>query len=326
MDTEKHHYVPKVYLKQFSKDFLGHFYAAGPKPLYLKTVNPRHAEQVCYIHDFYTLNERTLSALGIDDAKFLETKAFDYEKRLLPRIFSKLNHKNVYLNKSYHDRFIDIYLSFKQRNAYYRNIFMNHDLNAMTDREIEKMKPAKKWIEEVSGQNYDHFMGKIKHQIISDNELPGELHKRTLIETAIGQNSAINDAKRLLLKMSFYVLEPLNNSDFFITSDNPGFSLLGKKVFNTNFGRFDSVGFPINSKQLVFLTGISSQSHLEIHKKINFAKIGTKEVHLLNCCTVFNANEHVFCESKKYLTEFVVRFENEYSIISETSKPIDNPK
>lgn len=312
MEKQRHHYVPKVYLREFSKNRSGHFYAAGPKPNLLRTINPRHVEQVCYIDNFYTLKEKTKEQSKVDDIDFLEKKAFDYEKRLLPRIISKLKNKNVYLNKSYHDSLIDIYLNIKQRNLFYRKNFRAYDIAKLAEKELERMKPLQSWIEEMSGQNYETFMGKIKDQILEDKDLPDELHKQTLIETAIGKNDAINNSSEVLKAMTFFVLEPLNSSDFFITSDNPGFTLLGDKVFNTNFGRFDSIGFPINSKQLVFLRGKSRQSNLEIHKKINFIKLGTKGIDTLNFCTIFNSTEYVFCESKKYLTELIERFYNEH--------------
>lgn len=312
MVKQKHHYVPKIYLREFSKNRLGHFFAAGPKPNFLKTINPKHAEQVCYVDNFYTLGERTKEQLEVDDIDFLEKKAFDYEKRLLPRIISKLKHKNVYLTKSYFDSLIDIYLNLKQRNLFYRKGFQNEDMSKLTDNEINKMLHLKPWIEEMSGQNFESFMGKIKEQIIRDKDLPDELHKQTLIETAKGTNDAINNAKDVLKKMELFVLEPINNSDYFITSDNPGFTLLGDKVFNTNFGRFDSIGFPINSKQTVFLKGLSSQSSVEIHKRINFIKLRTKGIDLMNYCTIFNSNEYVFCESKKYLVDLINRFVNEH--------------
>lgn len=311
MEKQRQHYVPKVYLKEFSKNKLGHFYAAGPKPDYLTTINPRHVEQVCYVDNFYTLKEKTKKLENIEDADFLEKKAFDYEKRLLPRIISKLKHKNIYLNKSYYDSLIDIYLNLKQRNLFYRNGFKNSDHQSFIDKEIERMSPLKSWIEEMSGIDYDSLMGKIKEQILQDKELPEELHKQSLIDTAKGQNDAINRTKEVIKRMNLFILEPVSALDYFITSDNPGFTLLGDKVFNTNFSRFNSIGFPINSRQLVFFNGISSRSQFEIHKRINFIKIPSSEIHLINCYTAFNSNEYLFCENKKYLTEFTKKFVEE---------------
>ncbi len=312
MNKQRQHYVPKVYLKEFTRDRSGHFYAAGPRPKHLTSIDYRHVEQVCYSHNFYTLRENTKDQAEVEDNNFLEKKAFDYEKRLLPRIIDKLRHKNVYLNKSYHDSLIDIYLNLKQRNLFYRHNFIGQDMSALTDKQIDGMKPLKSWIEEMSGESFDNFMGKIKEKIILDTDLPAEMHKQTLIESAFGKNDAINKAKECLKRMTLYVFEPLNNSDYFLTSDNPGFSLLGDKVFNTNFGRFDAVGFPISSRQTVFLTGNSKQNQLEILKRINFVKLDTKRMDLINYCTIFNSNEYVFCETKKYLTELVKRFESEH--------------
>jgi hypothetical protein len=311
LNKQRHHYVPKVYLKEFTKNKSGHFFAAGPRPRHLKTINPKHVEQVCYVDNFYTLKERSKIMSDVGDINFLEKKAFDYEKRLLPRIISKFKHKNVYLNRSYHESLLDIYLNLKQRNLFYRNNFRSQDISALTDKQINQMHNLKPWVEEMSGENFETFIGKVKESIIHDKELPDEMHKQTLIESAKGKNDAINNAKESLKRMELFIFEPINHSDYFITSDNPGFTLLGDQVFNTNFGHFDSIGFPINSKQIVFLRGISPQSPLEIHKRINFRRLGTKGTDLMNYCTIFNSNKYVFCESKRYLVEIIGKFERE---------------
>lgn len=267
---------------------------------------------MCYIDNFYTLRDETSRQFGLGDIEFLEKKGFDYEKKLLPRIVDKFRHKNVYLNSSYHESLINIYLSLKQRNLFYRRYFQSMDLAALTEKHIKDLKPMKAVIEQLSGEDFDSFMGKIKGQIVDDSLLPEEMHKQMLVESHKGTNEAINDAKKALERLNLYLLEPSREKDYFLTSDNPGFTLLANMVFNTNFGRFDSIGFPINSRQAVFLTGQSNQSTLEIHKRINFISLDPKAVERFNHCTIFNANELVFCESKKFLTEAIGSFLDEH--------------
>jgi hypothetical protein len=147
----------------------------------------------------------------------------------------------------------------------------------------------------------DEMFEKIKNDIILDSERHEEFHKTALVTSAKGINSNVEETKRVLLKMNIYLFEPKYHNDYFITSDNPGFSLLKGKVFNTNFGDFDSVGFPINSKQFIFFHGKSVQSEFEIRRAINYQKATSKEVDQFNYYTMQNSFEYVFCESKSYL-------------------------
>ena len=61
--------MPKVYLKEFSKDKSGHFFAAVPRPDYLRSINSRHVEQVCYVDNF----------IGRIKAQFLSDKDYPDE-------------------------------------------------------------------------------------------------------------------------------------------------------------------------------------------------------------------------------------------------------
>lgn len=308
MDNQKQHYVPKVYLKQFSKNKSGHFYAAGPKSNNLRSINPRHVEQVCYLDNFYTLKNETSESVNVKDRNFLEKNAFHYESRLLPRIINKLKHKNIYLNKSYHDSFIDIYLNIKQRNPCYRNSFNSDHLSESVTKQINILKLSKEWVEEMSGENFEVFTQRIKQKIVQDKDIKDELHKRILFDSFSGNDETMNKIKTVLGKMNLFVAEPLKDSEFFLTSDNPGFTILGDRILNTHFSEFTGVGFPITSKQFVLLLGTSSQSQLEIRKKINFRKFKTEAIDSLNRATIINSNEFVFCESKKYLSDTIEKY------------------
>lgn len=314
MEKEKHHYVPKLYLRQFTKELKGHFFGAGPKPDLLQTIKNKHVSEVCYLDNFYTLNKNeSLERFSLDDKNFIEKKAFKYESSRIRQIINKFKNRNVNLTKSYHEQLIDIYISIKMRNIFVRNQHKDTALiNQTLDKEVENFKVMKTWIEEVSGENYESLMSRVRNSLANDKVLHEEFQKVSIIEAMKGTNEPINEAKRKIQRLNLYLFEPLSDKDYFITSDNPGFTLIGNKVFNTNFGQFDSIGFPINSRQLVMFMGLSLQSDLEILKRINYRKLTSKEVDRFNSCTTFNAFEFVYCESKKYLTDFVARFISEH--------------
>jgi hypothetical protein len=314
MDKQRHHYVPKIYLRQFTKELKGHFFSAGPKPDLLRTIKNRHISEICYLDNFYTLNKsETLQRYSIEDRNFIEKNAFNYEKYRIRQVINKFKNRNVNLSKSYHEQLIDIYLSIKMRNIFIRNQHQDTALiNQTLDKEVESFKVMKNWIESVSGESYENIMTKVRDSLSNDKVLHEEFQKQSIIETLRGTNEAVNQAKRKIQKLKIYLFEPLSNKDYFITSDNPGFTLIGNKVFNTNFGEFDSIGFPINSKQTVMFIGLSSQSDLEVVRQIHYRKLTSKDMDKFNNCTTFNAVQYVYCESKKYLTEYVDRFIEEH--------------
>lgn len=312
MNIEKQHYVPRAYLKFFTENSKGHFFRAGPKPEFLSNVKPKHISEVCYVSDFYKINkEETLKKYSIEDKNFIEKKAFEYEKKAIRQVINKLKQRPAYINKSYHEQLVDIILSIKHRNIFYRQNFTKLSIDNLLKNKIEQLKIYKDEIELKFGEPFSLFVDKIKSQISDDLELHEEFHKQGIIEAVNGTNEALNDAKKLLMGLSLSILEPVNTHDYFITSDNPGFTLLGNKVLNTNYGEFDYIGFPINSKQLLLFRGKAAQGDLIIHKQLNHRWITSNEILIHNYCTIFNSYQYVFCESKKYLKNIVDQFEND---------------
>ncbi|TXH24308.1 MAG: DUF4238 domain-containing protein [Cyclobacteriaceae bacterium] len=322
---DKHHYVPKIYLRQFTKKLDGHFFGAGPKPDLLRTIKNRHIEEVCYLDNFYTLNKsESLKRYSLEDKNYIEKNAFNYEKSKIRQVFNKFKNKNVNLTRSYHEQLIDIYISIKMRNVFIRKSYLDTGImNQTLDREVANFRVMKSWIESVSGENYDTLMNRAKETLLNDTELHEEFQKQSILETLRGTNVAVNSAKDKIQKLKLYILEPLDSKDYFLTSDNPGFTILGNKVYNTNFGKFDGIGFPINSKQLIWLSGKSDQSRLDILTRINYRKLTTKEVDRLNFCTTFNSYKYIYSESKKYLTDYVERYLAEHGSKQNISTVVD---
>lgn len=81
--SQRQHYVPQIYLKQFTVDLNGFFFRAKPKPYSAGGISKRHINNVCYLEDFYVFqNADVLEKLPGQDANFIETNAFKYETRL----------------------------------------------------------------------------------------------------------------------------------------------------------------------------------------------------------------------------------------------------
>lgn len=85
-----------------------------------------------------------------------------------------------------------------------------------------------------------------------DDPQPIDSHHRGLTDNVFGNNEAAIAAKQITLTMKVCLLHPASSRSYFLTTDNPGFTRLDNKIFNTNYERFDAVGFPLASKDSVY--------------------------------------------------------------------------
>lgn len=298
---QKQHYVPEVYLKHFTKK--GIFFSAKPKSINYKFPLKKYPGQVCYLKDFYNLTNHEKQ---ID---YIEKKAFNYESEKLNLLFSNFKNRTPILTPEHHSEIIDIYLSLKHRNPYFRRFLKEFNVESILNKQIEELKEKKNIIEKLSQKPFEQLMAEIKFSILSDTELPDWNHKNAIVQHSEGLNIPINEAKEKLLLFQLTILEPLNAEDYFITSDNPGFSVLEDvKIYNTNFGNFDVVGFPINSKQL--LTFYKRKDLLDKSPHVQYLKIPTTSVFIINECSAINSIEYIFCENREYLDKFTKQYQS----------------
>lgn len=301
--AEKQHYVPEVYLKHFTRK--GQFFSSTPKLEHYNKPKKKYPSQVCYLPDFYEFTKANENSLK----RLIESKAFAYENKDLANTFSIIDRKSAFISRSNYKKLIHIYLSLKHRNLYMRNLFLNYESTESLDQLINEYRPFRDTIEHLAKKPFDEFMGQIKKSILEDPYFGELAHHQAILRHASGTNEPVNDARKVLTKLRIHVFEPLNKDDFFVTSDNPGFTIVDKnKVFNTNYGRFDAVGFPITPKRLLFLAHRDNHHNLEVRRSIHYLKIQSDKVFEMNECSTFNSMNNIFCPNQEYLDEFTTEF------------------
>lgn len=309
--SQRQHYVPQIYLKQFTLDLNGFFFRAKPKPYSAGGISKRHINNVCYLEDFYVFqNTDVLEKLPGQDANFIETNAFAYENRL-DEIFSIFKSRSDTIERSVLHEFISIILSIKHRNPFYKKEFVKlyadkENLERVLSREALALKRQLGVTED--NPVIDSIIEGIKVSISNDQGLPDESYKRTIVENALTTDTPIEEVKLILAEMDLIVMEPVSETCYFITSDNPGFTLVGDKVYNTQFGEFNAVGFPINSRQAVLFVNRRKENGVQPVRNIEYRKLDRTQVELYNYCTIFNSQESIFCENKEYLSSVISSF------------------
>lgn len=302
----RHHFVPEIYLKQFSKDCAGHFFRVKRGNKKIKWI---HTSGVCYRDDFYNINDpELLNTHSLAENSFLEKYAFPYERGWVNLIENFKTQQ--YIDRSIHERLLRAYMSLKQRTPFFRKQFADQKLLAnVFERVTSEMHEQYKTLIEHSNVDFDSMKADQLAKIRDASRYSEETHLRGLIESVQGVNVAWRDAFVKLLSMNFEVLTPAVENDFFLTSDNPGFSLNGEQIWNTNFGWFDTVAFPISSKHAIYFNQFNSLNHLEVLKRVRYRKITSAEIDTINYATLVVSDELLFCENEVYLKNFLNRFE-----------------
>lgn len=306
MEGQKQHYVPKVYLKEFTKGKNGYFFASGPKPNFARIME-RHINVVCKRGDFYTLSDDSIERLNISDKLFIERNAFTYENRILVKIIEMFKERRNFLDIADANSLINIYLSFKQRNPYYRNCIKEDKIIESVERNIELLKQEREWVEEKSGLKFEKFVDSLINRFIVGKDLSSEVYREILFNRVVGEDSAMNNISKNLIRLNIVIYEPLKSTDYFLTSDNPGYTISENQIFNTHFSKFRIICFPLSSKLLVTFQGLDINHQSKYKKEIVYKKVDSKIIDAFNFGTIKMSNDYCFCEDRNYLKQIFTR-------------------
>lgn len=319
MDSQRQHFVPEVYLREFTSERKGFFHQ-------LNISNPRleirqvHVQNVCYVTNFYDINsQQELNALKLANPRYLET-SFSYENVLLT-ILNKIRGRQQYLSRNEFEVLIEAYVSIKHRVPKYRKeIAKIQQQGVIFDQIAGNLKNELRPLIEYHDFDYDNYVASLKKQLQEDPNYPKFSHLRGLVESSRTTNELVTDAINKILSMNIAILQASGKDDYFFTSDNPGYSLLGNKMFNTNYGAFNQIVWPINSKQAILLEDFDTLNYIKPLVRLRYIPLTTKFVEQVNTMSLQIADEKLFCENRDFLNQFKL---NCNSIRAEQQKLID---
>lgn len=317
----KDHFVPEAYLKGFVSSE-GIFY--GWKTEY-RSILKCYPAQVCWEDHFYDLDSDLMKRMGATDPAILEHYAFKDFENEVQNIVKRLSNKPKQLP---FDQLVLIcrgYVLQKIRTPYYRK-----GIAELDKREGPQLKRrAQQSVRAELTRDHPRF-AKIKDQPEFDkyftDEYWEEIYKdsikqkidpkgtqhHSLIETVSGMSTNANDAVQRLLSMTLEVYNAPKDT-YFITSDNPGFSLLRDGQLNSirthSFGFPTMLGiiYPISSKQAIHLSALSVPYTRPVARNIKYTFLSEDDVYRINRETHFHSDEKVFCCDREYLRTFMLR-------------------
>ncbi|WP_144604315.1 DUF4238 domain-containing protein [Algoriphagus algorifonticola] len=310
-DPKKHHFVPECYLKEYS----------GGKDLYCLdlpllldrnkvSVKCKNPSQVCYIIDFYSINNVNFFDLSNYNVYHIETLSFkklenNYRKNVTSLV------QNLKLNSDQCIQFSDFILQIKIRNPFFLKVSEYNKEKNLDNVKNDLL---------IKVLNEDRFK-KIPKEIVSETiELFGkrlsesktfirDMQLKQLIEKSNPRSPSIVKFRESMLDCKWYLLDCKNCNSSFFTSDNPGISISDKGIFeNTKFAKGFKFFFPISnrfcltfsdhSKDNFFKKGMVGEKSIEI--------LEINEAHLKYLNTLFTPyhNKYLFSSSKEDLVDF----------------------
>lgn len=309
------HYVPEVYLKEFSHK-QGMFYVfnkvdALKYPKY--KIESKAYRSYCQEKDFYTIDTDSLNILGITeniDPYVVENKVNksfedDYGK------YFKLITSEGFLAPTKAEIFIKMLVHFKLRNKSWRQSYNTERIISILQKEVDNLTERainnELHFENISVDVKIQTIEKVFNQYSETKDLDKQFQLLGLLKRSKYDTDLTIHFIDLLMK-SKWTLMVSDGSSRFITTDNPGFSIdrMGK-LHNTKFIEDAKFYFPISPYYCIIIdTGCNDIEFIFnpskktiIHQVANFALVS-----IVNHNSAKLANKYLFSDNPTILEYF----------------------
>ncbi len=261
---KKHHYVPQCYLKNFTFD--NRLYVLDVRKVqkgYNELPTLRHTASICYFPNYYTIEENMGDSefrLNAYDALYIERDVLSKLENKYGKIFEKLS-ENIPLVLQDAIDLTDFIIQLKLRNPYWMKETLEKKKSSLIDSAMDSL-DFEKFTENPRFQYIPKEIKKAIAETVRDkNKLNPTFSKQMQLFSLIQRNDDIenrNEKFRLaIINCKWMVYESPKNGPYFITSDNPGYSLKGNdgKTYNTNYSDPFMLFFPLSPKLCLVISG-----------------------------------------------------------------------
>jgi hypothetical protein len=297
-----HHYVPKVYLKAFA-DQRRHFFQLRKK---YRRISRKSISQVCYTPDQFKIQrDETKLIHGISDPLYIEKHLFARHENAYGRLLEQL------LNPGFADfaveqddirLFLEILVTIKRRNPTIRKRMQDDtkthfnsgqfqqdikpyiDLSRKVQPEIDPEEYLRKYIQVVNTEKSK----------LDDMYLERFLRDQQITAKIVGT----------LMEHRIFIYEASMPEEF-ITSDNPGFTLVGDRVLNVGgLSEAFIYVFPLTSGRCLIIDG-ADNIRIAGKKLIQNRQVESDAVDMINKATNIVAMEKLFAYHQEPLKKLV---------------------
>jgi Protein of unknown function (DUF4238) len=305
----RQHYVPRCYLKGFS-DENGFLFSVNLKVIgknYKEKPKQKNISSICFLDDHYNIfNEydSTIFRFNQYDELYLESTVFGKTESKYKEIRDRILLGNNVTSEDI-NYFADFIVQLKLRNKFwYENILkknskewiqnsMNNILQEMEEKGLFSHIP--KGIKQLK-------INEIKLKNILDEDFPKKIQLHSLIERHNPNNPHNIIIRKALLLASWVIWEvPETSKHFFITSDNPGYSIgISGEPENTRFKDKFTFYLPLTSRHCLVITDDEKCNRLPTISKY---LVSENTVRVMNLHTCHIINERILGERKNEFEE-----------------------
>jgi hypothetical protein len=254
---KKHHFVPQCYLKNFTQQ--NQIYALDVRKVqkgYKELPIQKHTAQICYFNNYYTIDAELGNSqfrLESYDALYIEVQVFSRLENRYGKLFEKIT-ADVVLTLQDAIDLADFFIQLKLRNPYWLKETLEKKKDSFIDSAMDGLETDKFY----NNPKFQHMPLELKQAVAdwvrSENKTNIKFSKQmqlfSLIQRNLNQESRNEKFRLALIDCKWMIYEAPESGPFFITSDNPGYSLKGNDglTYNTNFIDPFMFFFPISFK------------------------------------------------------------------------------
>jgi hypothetical protein len=305
-----HHYVPKVYLREFSNSQQQLFQVLkGKQNISVKTIS-----QVCYKTNYFKLHS-TASDLtkGIKDHNHIEKNVFKKQENTYSKLVKKVTFPSLtqaVLKKSEALLFLETLMTIKRRNPAYRQHHIEAYKEYITSEQFRKdAEPGLEIAKRIDKIDPVAYFENFVKEATTDTNKQSDYYLQGFLDK---ENKIIKFTAQTLMHYKLYMYHAPFGSEF-ITSDNPGFTTMpdGSLYQFGGFGREFTFTFPLTPKSCLFI----SYKHLEndplsLDKNIHIIHTDRHFVNAVNEGTFKLATNKIFSYSKETLVKTIDNVES----------------
>lgn len=303
MNTQpiKQHYVPICYLKSFS-NFQNQMWRRKKDKPNARTCSP---SQICYEIDLYTIQkDETLLLNNIKDRYIIEKQSFKKQENRYRKILTevvKYSTSPFIIDKTNYHLFLEFIVTLKRRNP-----FLKNHLASAFPKKIEqefKKNNLRDFLKRISKEvgdkvDLDAYLEDYSTNKISEPEKLNDLYLSRFIDI---KDSILTTVTLDLYKHTQMLLFAPVGSQF-ITSDNPGFTIIGNDAIPFGgFGGLFQFYFPLTPTCCLLIDSSKTENKSTIEKTVYPTLVNVFAVDRINAFSKSLSNKSIFSNSKSIL-------------------------